>query len=233
MGTSAGPAPAKGSTPRLSRATVPEGLVTPLGPHWARHRAPGSQKLRPRSHRRLHRCRACSGAGALGRRRRRPAFALSRRPAHRPGPALHGAHPHPSRDRGHDPRGARGCDRGRRLTGRAGGPPGVSDHQDRHPHGRREGPQLRERGACPVLSLSQSPPTSPASPSRRHTTAPPSGACATPPARDSPIRANSPAPGIFAPELADRQAFVDVVTELLTTLRQHGVEAAVDKALSG
>jgi fructuronate reductase len=39
--------------------------------------------------------------------------------------------------------------------------------------------------------------------------------------------------GIFAPELGEGQAFVEVVAELLTTLRRHGVVAAVYEALAG
>jgi hypothetical protein len=39
--------------------------------------------------------------------------------------------------------------------------------------------------------------------------------------------------GIFSPELAERTAFVDAVADLLSTLRRHGVDAAVDRALAG
>jgi fructuronate reductase len=37
--------------------------------------------------------------------------------------------------------------------------------------------------------------------------------------------------GIFTTELAERQPFLDVVADLLATLRRHGVAAAVDQAL--
>jgi fructuronate reductase len=39
--------------------------------------------------------------------------------------------------------------------------------------------------------------------------------------------------GIFSPALAERTAFLDTVADLLSTVRRHGVAAAVDRALAG